>query len=124
MITQYILSDYVVRSDKGYVCTEKFYDLSLAGKYEIVRLLEEVGLFKDYKLYERVVKGIIQHSSPELKRTYNVKGERKQRPPAKRADELEALQALYLNWDKLMPLIMEHAEGRFQTYVALGQGDS
>ncbi len=121
MLIKFPLEEYLIQSERGWALTTAFYNLSLADKYQIVYLLEENGLIHNYKLYERVVKAILQHSSPEIKSERSVKGERKQRPEANRADMLEALNALALHWDDLEEQIIAYFAGRFQNIVAANQ---
>jgi hypothetical protein len=122
MLTVLILDDYVVRSEKGLVLTQDFYNLSLANKYEVVRLCEESGLLTQPKIYDRLIKAILQHSSPEMRRDFPVKGERKPRKEAQAADYLEALQALYIAFDVLENRIEDHAAKNFLKFIALGMG--
>ena len=78
---------YWQRSPKGgYEFSKEFYDLSLKKKYEMVQELGEL----DYFTNDRLVRAILQHSSPIMKRHAPVLGERRQSRTSRLADEAEA----------------------------------
>lgn len=92
---------------KGIELTDVFYNASLSVKREAseVLLLELHGHIPpaDYhKLYDLIVKAMVQHSGRAVKHNYPIKGERKQRPEAAAADRQESYEALFTNLDRIV----------------------
>lgn len=93
MVTDLTL--YIATTEKGNALTRDFYNLSLSKKYEVVNTMIELGiLFEDMKLYDKIIKGILQHSETDIATEYPIKGQRKQSPIAKQADQLELTAAV------------------------------
>jgi hypothetical protein len=103
------ITQYLTYTEKGATLTTEFYNLSLYRKYGVIEYLESTGQLDDHKLYDRLVLACLQHSSADLKRDYPVMRERKQRPKSKAADQIEALQALWLHIDRLMEIIFKES---------------
>lgn len=102
------LTPYLTTDNKGPAFTKEYYNLSLNDKYIIINQLEQenrLGGYRNYILYDRAVKSILQHTPEALKKEYPIKGERKTRPEARQADRREESkwihQALLMGWNKI-----------------------
>lgn len=123
MLTKLVADDYLRISPKGVrSLSEAFYQLSLADKYEVVRLFNEQGLLSDYRLYNKLVKGILQHSPAQTRREYPVRGVRWPHRKAIQADEVEAMQALAVNFDALVDEIAAYAAANLTKIARAANG--
>ena len=66
--------------------TKRFYDLGLSRKYALLGELPEIVLAHPTS-HERIVQAILQHSSPDTKKAYPCKRERKLSKIAREQDE-------------------------------------
>lgn len=113
------ITDYLIKSPKGRLrLTNAFFEASLQEKYELVAELETLGtLFEDMRVYDLIVKAILQHSPDKSKRQYVVKGVRKQRPKAKKADMRDSFDALFANLDRIAEAMYRNALPELNTKV-------
>lgn len=88
------LSIYTESNVNSPKLTLAFYNLSLTKKYEVINYMISTDfLFGTPNLYDKVVKAILQHS-PDTSKEYSVKGVRKIRPEARKADREEHIAAI------------------------------
>lgn len=101
LTTPLTIAQSLVKTLRGYKLTDEFYDASLSRKYEVVDLLDQAGLLENIHIYNLITKAILQHSPRKSKEQWVVKGIRKQRSAAIKADQQEAVDALFVGLDRL-----------------------
>jgi len=80
-------TDYIEYTNSGRSLSKEFYCLSLKKKFEVIAQMELEELIpRDYKLLDKLILAVLQHSPKSSIKDHPVNKERKIRPEAKAAD--------------------------------------
>jgi len=83
--------NYVEYTESGRSLSKEFYCLSLKQKFDVIAQMELEELIpKDYKLLDKLIMAVLQHSPKSSIKEFPVNKERKIRPEAREADKYEA----------------------------------
>lgn len=83
-------NEYIEYNNSGRSLSKEFFCLSLKRKFEEIAKMEARGTIpQDYKLLDKLILAVLQHSPKSSIKEHPVSKERKIRPEAREADKLE-----------------------------------